>query len=362
MNMDKIRNAISAFWNGKTAKKDNKELLAELGNRHDEWKATLAKEFAQFDEQHTHLLNDAKSEQILSAIHERIQLHETPLPIKRTHRIWWSAAAILLLTMFGYWAYISRLVTESAVAHAGVDSLQLHHSGPDTARYRMADGSVVELFPQSTLSYTNDYGKGNRSLALVGAAKFTVAKDTVLPFVVSANGYTTTALGTEFVVRTDRGQGVHVQLLTGKVVVASTRESPFTIASTILTPGKEIRINAQDQTFLVTAFVQRKATLPKKSATETDIALTDTAQLLVFDQAPLEQVFLRLSRQKQVAIVSDDSALEGLSFTGQFEDGEPLDAILSIICRMNDLAYEQLGDKVVVSKQLKNESNNNSHK
>lgn len=62
----------------------------------------------------------------------------------------------------------------------------------------LSDGSTVTLNSGSSLVYSSVYGRGLRSVALSGEARFEVAKDKRHPFVVKTKDFDVTVLGTVF--------------------------------------------------------------------------------------------------------------------------------------------------------------------
>src|SRR5690606_21077562 len=118
------------------------------------------------------------------------------------------------------------------------------NDGSDDQRIVLPDGSVVMLSSRSELAYDAGFGSQSRDLRLVGEALFHVAKRADKPFTVYANGFATTALGTEFFVSTREAGMTRIRLLSGRVVVQSTSTSQFSVADTYMKPGEELRIDA----------------------------------------------------------------------------------------------------------------------
>lgn len=75
----------------------------------------------------------------------------------------------------------------------------------ETRVVALSDGSRIQLGTNSAVAF--DYGHGQRAVRLLkGEAVFTVAPDASRPFRVDAGGGSTTALGTQFLVRRDGAQ------------------------------------------------------------------------------------------------------------------------------------------------------------
>lgn len=103
----------------------------------------------------------------------------------------------------------------------------------------LPDNSVVLLNAGSTLEYHPDFAS-HRQLRLSGEALFTVTHDKTHPFtVLTTDSLTTTVLGTQFNINSyDKGQDIHITVVSGKVAVSK----PGTTLDT-LTRAQAIRYN-----------------------------------------------------------------------------------------------------------------------
>src|SRR5690606_29942675 len=128
------------------------------------------------------------------------------------------AAAVLLVIGLVYLLKPIRpaesMYTAQQVQHsASYDTLYFRNQSTDVKVITMMDGTVVELQAGSSIAYDERYGLQQRHIQLKGEAKFHVARDTSRPFVVESNGYTTTALGTSFIIGALAANRVDVRLL-----------------------------------------------------------------------------------------------------------------------------------------------------
>lgn len=62
----------------------------------------------------------------------------------------------------------------------------------------LPDGSTVLANKNTVILYSDAYGQDTRTIYLSGEANFKVQKDADVPFIVKSNGFSVTALGTEF--------------------------------------------------------------------------------------------------------------------------------------------------------------------
>lgn len=134
----------------------------------------------------------------------------------------------------GAWAFLWPTIS----LHLRAD----HVTGTaEIAHFRLGDGSSVALGPQSALAFETSGGRRTVRL-LAGQALFDVRRDPSHPFVVEADGVTTTVLGTRFDVRRlEESTSVAVARGHVRVGVAAPADHP----STDLLAGEWIRIDAK---------------------------------------------------------------------------------------------------------------------
>ncbi|WP_372772524.1 FecR family protein [Mangrovibacterium sp.] len=125
------------------------------------------------------------------------------------------AASILILFSVG----IGSIETYRFYAESGVTSskmVQVEVPGGEKSKVILADGTVVWLNSESTLSYD---AEDPRSVKLVGEGYFEVTKDPAHPFIVqTASGLNVRVLGTRFNLRCyENEQTVETTLEEGKV-------------------------------------------------------------------------------------------------------------------------------------------------
>lgn len=141
------------------------------------------------------------------AIYRELRTRIEPPAVKRFN--WFKVAAVVVLFIsIGYSGWHVSQNTESYTTTYG-----------ENRTVTLPDGSLVQLNGGSSLEYNAWWGK-ERKIELIGEAFFTVAKDKAHPFVVLANGTSTTALGTEFNVNAyPEDSIVYISLIEGSVEV-----------------------------------------------------------------------------------------------------------------------------------------------
>lgn len=106
----------------------------------------------------------------------------------------------------------------------------------------LPDGTRVMLNSRSTLLYPEQFAGKTRSVYLIGEANFQVKPDEKHPFIVKANDFQITALGTEFNVNAyPENNELIATLLEGSVKV----EFNNLISNVILKPSEQITYNKQ---------------------------------------------------------------------------------------------------------------------
>lgn len=173
-------------------------------------------------------------------------------------------------------------------------------------RVRLSDGSFVTLDTDS--SVTVRITEGERRVVLDrGRARFEVAHDAARPFIVSAGDGEVIARGTIFDVSLTEGHPC-VSLIKGAVEV---RQGPAGAGGkrmvARLEPGQTIVLDG--------------ASPAPRAVQAADSAWT--SGMLVFEDAPLEQVLATANRYARRKVSIDDPALGALRVTGTFHSDRP---------------------------------------
>ncbi|WPQ63608.1 FecR domain-containing protein [Chitinophaga sancti] len=197
--------------------------------------------------------------------------------------------------------------------------------------YQLEDGTTVVLSSGSKLKHVLHFDRQQRYLQLEGKAFFDVAKDKDRPFTVEAGGLTTTALGTSFRITALKGE-VHVQLITGKVVV---KKASTTFKPVYLNPGQQLVFNTQQEKAVVS-----DNKLPSLKTAPATVAANETKGQ-VFHQEPLKNVFLTLQSYYHTSITFDEQQLKNMKFSGTYADTDSVADLLSVITLVNGLKLEK---------------------
>lgn len=295
----------------------------------------------------THAMHPDKSKQLLRQIRQNAAL----MPQIHYRRYMVAAAAVLLMiTGSIYWLLNQPnrtiLAATDKTAKAGLHAMVITNTSAKDKQLSLEDGSTVTLTPGSTLQYTTPFDRQQRYLALEGKALFKVAHDKNRPFMVTAGGLVTTALGTSFWVESKPSNNeIHIKLITGSVSIRqdSTRLM-VNFKPVYLTPGQELVFDRQNQLVKVlSGFTPPAAKAPaiKDNAAAKDI--------LVFNQQPLPEVLQILQKHFNVSISFNEEQLQYIKFSGSYTATDNLHDILETVILINELKLEKTSTGFTIS-------------
>ncbi|MBN9299225.1 MAG: FecR family protein [Filimonas sp.] len=349
---------IQKFW-AKTISRSELLELQQLLERDDSMREALGVDFfnALTKSQSTEL--PVNSERILQALHRQIEASRSvDVPKKAIiHRMWWAAAAsvIIAVSVFMFTMNNKGDKEVTAITANKVKAVEkIITNVTDTVQaILLKDGSLVNLYPNSTLSFTEPFVNERRDIVLAGMAFFKVAKDAHRPFTVFSNGFATTALGTAFTVDTKVKGIVSVKLFEGKVVIRKTGNESNKWKEQYLLPNQEFVYNELPKRFTISTIDAHIATVAKHRRTTEQLkpAPVRTQKPLSFNNEAMAIIFEKLATHYHVKLVFSEADIAGLYFTGTFTGKEDLKSVLAIICNLNELNFTDAGDnKIEISK------------
>jgi len=264
----------------------------------------------------------------------------------RVRRLPWRslavAASVLLLTGLFLWQY---LLPASGKRAAGIALQQgghqkdtpwmVYNAVTQPAYFKLPDGSVVRLFPGTEIRFDSSaYNVNSRTIYLKGTAEFDVAAVAGKPFSVAAGEFTTTALGTRFMVAAGKGKQLLVRLYSGKVVVKKTDNQLYAMNDVYLSPGDEWRYYSDTHKHLL-SHAEARRTLPEEPGSSATIQVNEDN--IVFGNAPLNEVFDFLQQRYHVTIQYQQKDFKDVYFSGKIFPGDSLKMVLGNIARINEL-------------------------
>lgn len=157
------------------------------------------------------------------------------VPIHKAYKQWLQIAASLLLVCGlgtgGYYFFSHNMMATNTLVTIKTRNNVITHILPD--------GSTVQLNINSSISYSNNFGK-ERKLELTGEAFFNVKHNANIPFTVYANNVSIRDLGTSFNVKYKSG---YLEVIVETGVVKVSKET----ASIVLKQHEMIHVSLADK-------------------------------------------------------------------------------------------------------------------
>ncbi|MGO4875119.1 FecR family protein [Pedobacter psychrotolerans] len=353
--MSEIKELIEKFWSKQSSLEEQHKLLEMINREPAELKSSLKADYDLDLSTGEGKITEKRFQDILARLHARMHTQEVQ-PKVISLNYWIKLVAALLIVVMASILYfnIAKVAPKRELAdnHLKVEKevlRQPYNSGNSAMIINLSDGSRVTLQPKSSLSYYEPFNSKSRNISMQGEVTFKVAKDKHHPFIVSAGGFTTTALGTEFTISTVHQNRITVKLLEGKVVVKAGPERKMFMKDVYLTPGKQLAINTILKHYNVIDFKDLNKVIKPQRTLSTQVRDT-----LTFNETPLNEVFSSLSDRYHVNLEYDgieDAELHKLYFTGSIGAEEKLNTILPVICDMNGLTIKRTANSIIISKQ-----------
>jgi len=255
-------------------------------------------------------------------------------PAARYSFLRWAAVAASALLIVGlYWQFIlKRQKTGVSVATTVPVAKNIFNNTLKKMTLTLSDGSTVELSPNSTLSYPENFNSLKRDVQLNGEATFTIAKDAVKPFAVYSHSVLITVLGTRFTVNSyEADSATKVVLHEGKVMVKTSDSSQGSKDEYYLSPG---------DVFVSKKINKRSHILHLEKDKNDDY---------VFNNYPFDVVFDQLQIIYNTKIIYNKAELGNRTFIGTIDKKDSLDHILKSITLLNKFSLHKQGDSYIIS-------------
>lgn len=235
-----------------------------------------------------------------------------PLPMVNYRKISYWVAALVILFVGVKWLHFSYSTKNQRIEVSTLSNSREHI---------LPDGTKVYLNYNSSLSYPADFSGKIRSVLLHGEAFFEVAKDSLRPFVIEANGTQVRVLGTAFNVKAYSPM-VRVDVTNGRVEV----KKQDRIVE--LSKGQGVAIG--------------KDSLFESYATDLNRIGYRTG-IYDFTFTPLAEAVTMLNEGYHADIRLPDNRIADCPITVRFEK-ESLDITLSVIAETLDLTVKRVGN------------------
>jgi len=160
-----------------------------------------------------------KAEEAVAQSHETLPDTSELVPRYPFRRIWYSAAAALILTIGGI-AYFHHSPQPPKTIAIATHWLQTTTRPTQKDVLTLPDGTVVTLNSGTTIKYPNHFSDTTREVYLEGEAYFDVNKNPGHPFIIHADKMNIRVLGTSFNVKSYKNESSgEATLITGSIEV-----------------------------------------------------------------------------------------------------------------------------------------------
>ncbi len=167
-------------------------------------------------------------------------------------------------------------------------------------------------------------------MKLIGEAFFDIAKNPNKAFIINAKDAEVKVLGTSFNINAATNK-VEVLVKTGKVQFSSVNK-----------PGNKLILIPGD-------FASLKESNLEKIVSRDDNYLSWKTRQMIFRDTKLQEVAKVLNRTYQVQIRFQEADIKNLPLNTTW-DHEPLDDILTYMCRPFNLVYEKKGNQILIKR------------
>ena len=307
---DKVSGLLHKFRSGDITPAEFQDLRTHMDTISDvELKHLLEAEWEEFEDHSP--LSEEKMKTLYEGLHIRSEEVKPRFTLKR---YWMQIAASLLLLIAGSLTVLTFMQRNEINALAE-QNVVIRSGDYGKSLVTLPDGTIVHLNAKSSLTYSQDFGRNDRKVALSGEGFFEVKKDTEKKFTVGTGYMDIAVLGTKFnVYAYETKDIVEMSLVEGSVDVTTSRP-----------PYQSIRVKPNEKV------VYNKRTgnlLHERTSNKMETAWMNKE--LVFRSERLEDVFRCLSRKFAVTFSVDDETLLNDVYTGTFDD-ENVESIMRVL-------------------------------
>jgi transmembrane sensor len=252
------------------------------------------------------------------------------------------AASVAFLACLGYFSYTFINKNQGSQIELATTSNQKNilkeNQTNEIENVVLEDGSVVALYPQSSIEYPSHFDAKSREVYLSGKAFFDIKRNPEQPFWVHTKKLSTQVLGTSFLVNAVK-ENTKVEVKTGKVSVYLhddvKQEFKNQKAGVVLLPNQQVTLE-NDENRLVKTIVEQPlqvVELPKEN--------------FIFDEVPLKNVLKTIEKAYGLSITFDENKIENCFLTANL-GAESLYEKLDLICKITHSSYEVVDAQIIV--------------
>jgi ferric-dicitrate binding protein FerR (iron transport regulator) len=346
MTNDRLKYLIDRYLNNTATEEE----LQEYADWYRQQGAEGDKLFDEIDSEQARAYTDSLYASIINNIH--FVEHEQKQAARTRRMLFIKTAAAVLVAVSGLLILYNGLKTNPATSVAQNNVQELVRDHVVTIRNRtgisspvyLHDGSVVQLFAGSELSYEEPFNTAHRKVYLSGKGFFKVAKDPTRPFTVYSHDIATTALGTSFTITAWPGKNdVLVVLHTGKVLVQHVANGALAqMKDVYLIPGQQVLCNVE------TGIATMHTDMPVKTNIMSPGSRTGFA--VNFDEEPMVNVLGAIEKGYAVTLQYNKDELANMNFSGRVKATDSLSQVLKRISILYNLSIKASGNKFIIQK------------
>lgn len=192
----------------------------------------------------------------------------------------------------------------------------------------LADGTTVHLNAGSKLTYPVRFAGKRRVVALEGEAYFDVVKDETRPFIVQTHLGEVTVLGTAFNINAYTDASVYTTLVHGKVQFSSS-----SIGTIILSPGEQAVVSANGS---------------EKRMVDLDEYVGWVDGRYVFNNRPLGEIMQTFERWYDIQVYYETPHLRDITYSGSLKRYGTINSFLDALELTGDLTYKISGRNILI--------------
>lgn len=333
MNLKDIRKVFTRFFFGIASEEDKRKVLD----------SEESDEMLKHQWEHYEDLRQTRPAPDHRKIYNRLQSFIKSEQNQATHPAigptlfkWYSVAATIVLL-----AGIGILIFSDAITFGEqpVSQIVQRTGKAQQLHLELADGTEVWLNGESRLTYPENFtASGLREVSLSGEAFFEVEASNEKPFLVKTRHLKVRATGTAFNVMEYEDESIaRTVLMEGKVSVSNTGSKNRKNFQTSLTQNEMVTYHPDKNTFSKKYVNARQHSSWREGK-------------LIFDNAPLEEVILRLEHWYGMDFYVEKSLKKDNRYTMTLE-GDPIEEVLRILKMTTKMKYEIKGDDIYLNRK-----------
>lgn len=225
-----------------------------------------------------------------------------------------------------------------AVTDSVGNTRMIENTTAEMRRILLSDGSIVELYPKSSLRVDDYFQVNERSVTLSGRASFDVAKDASKPFYVFTGEVVTKVVGTSFTIDAyPERREITVEVRSGAVSIYTQVDDRTPGSGVLLKPNQQAVYSKSNRRVSRSLVKQPRIVNP----------ITD-ADKIRFDGAAVSDILTTLERMYGVEIEFDKESFSACSMTTAISRGDLYEKI-DVICEITGSRYTIEDTRIVIA-------------